>query len=249
MAAVLQYKEWPDKDASGGVTRAVHHIQTLLGGIIPDNTLADITKLDHLGGTLSQMEWHEHCCTTTRPLQAVRIDALTGAKVVVLLPPGDKPGRLNTSTIFGFSLGLNTLEMPHSGKPTSRKIVVYWDNDARLDPSKTYNNSANDLFDVNYFYGDVVVAKVVYDECVFPLVRCTDILIEECISNKPVKKRKTRGCKNDSTPNVNTQTVEEFKEERARMADEFKAFEARGSKDAYGPREVANCAVMPPPSG
>ena len=155
MATVMQYKEWPDKDASGGVTRAVYHIQTLLGGIIPDDTLADITKLDHLGGTLSQMEWHKHCCTTTRPLQAVRIDALTGAKVVVLLPPGDKPGRLNTSAIIPKS---TLFEMPHSGKPTSRKIVVYWDSDARLDPSKTYNNSANDLFNVNYFYGDVVVA-------------------------------------------------------------------------------------------
>jgi len=33
------------------------------------------------------------------------------------------------------------------------------------------------------------------------------------------------------------------------MADEFKAFEARGSKDAHCPRGVANCAVMPPPSG
>jgi len=246
MATLLQYKEWPDKDASGGVTRGVQHIQTLLGGIIPDNTLADITKLDHLGGTLSQMEWHEHCCTTTRPPQAVRINALTGAKVVVLLPPGDKPGTLDISTIIPKS---TLIEMPHSGKPTSRKLAVYWDNDARLDRSKTYNNSANDLFDVNYFYGDVVVARVVYEECVFPRVRCTDILIEECISNKPAKKRKTRGFKNDSSPNGNTQTVEEFKEERARMADEFKAFEARGSKDAHCPREVANCTVMPPPSG
>jgi len=33
------------------------------------------------------------------------------------------------------------------------------------------------------------------------------------------------------------------------MADEFKAFEARGSKDAHCPREVAKCTVMPPPSG
>jgi len=249
MAALLQYKEWPDKDASGGVTRGVQHIQKLLGGIIPDYTLADITKLDHLGGTLSQIEWHEHCCNTTRSLQAVRIDALTGAKVAVLLPPGDEPGRLNTSTVFGVTLGLETREMPPSGKLTNRKIVVYWDRDARFDESKSYNTTVNDIFGCDYIYGDVVVSHVVYEECVFPRVRCTDILIEECISNKPAKKKKTRGLKNEPPPNVNTQTVEEFNEERARMAHEFKAFEARGSKDAHCPREVANCSVMPPPSG
>jgi len=250
MAALLQYKEWPNKDAAGGITRGVHHIQTLLGGIIPDNTLADITKLDHLGGTLTQMQWHGHCCTTTRPMQAVRIDALTGAKVVVLLPPGNEPGTLNTSTVFGFAFGLTRREMPHrSGKLTSRKIVVYWDSDARFDDSKPYNSTAHDLFDGDYIYGDIVVSQVVYEECVFPRVRCTDIQIEECISNKPAKKKKTRGLKNESPPNGTTQTVEEFKEERARMADEFKAFEARGSKDAHCPREVAKSSVMPPPSG
>jgi len=130
MAAVVRYSEWPDKDAHW---RAVSHIQTLLVGIIPDHTLADVTKLDHFGGTLSQIEWHEHCCTATRPLQAVQIHALTGAKVGILLPPGDKPGTLDTSAILP---NASVLKLPHqSSKISNRKIVVYWDKNARLDPS------------------------------------------------------------------------------------------------------------------
>ena len=94
-----------------------------------------------------------------------------------------------------------------------------------------------------------MVSQVVYEECVFPRVRCIDILIEECIISTPLKKRKTRAVQKKATPSATTQTIEEFKEERARMADEFKAFEARSSKDAHCPREVAKCAIMPPPNG
>lgn len=243
MAAAMRYTEWPDSDAQ---SRAVSHIQNILGGVIPDYTLADITKLDHLGGTLSQAEWHAHCCTTTRSVQAVRIDAETGGKCILLLSPSE-PGRLDISSFIHNS---TVIELPHKSlKLHNRKIIVYWDNDARLDPSKTYNATANELFNTNYFYGDVLVAQVVYEECVFARVRCTDILIEECTTSAPVKKRNVRAIQKKSTPNSITQTVEEFAEERARMADAFKAFEAHGSKDAHCPREVAKCAIMPPPSG
>ena len=244
LSAVERYSAWSD---DGAHERAVRHIQYILGGIVPDWTRSDVSKLEHLGGTLTPTEWHAHCCSTDRQVQAVRISAATGALDTILVSPGDA-GALDLSAHFDatpsrLELERSTLKHQHRG------VVVYSAQSVACESAAAAGNFAEELL-----HGDVVVAHVVHEDCFVTRTRYIDLTLEDyaaiCAVTTSRKKRKGRAIvvkKIDDDCQV--QTVEEYTEERRFLQDVFKKFEAKGSKDAHCPREVAGCAAMPPPSG
>lgn len=235
--------------------RTVEYLAQIMGSI-PDHKEYHFSFLDHFKDDAdyynavssaprnwSMETYHEKCCLTVEEVTAVKISSTGDVFDVIMDPVDGKYDFANYLTrpymLQGGEHTLAQFQTTKKGKLSKDRdvTVFYW-------PFKNglpVNTAASNIFKMQ-IYGDVLLVQQT-KECAFRprdrYVNFTKQLFEDLFH----KKKKRTAAESVAL------TEEEFLQMKAQMQSSLNGFEQQVSSQVQRPQDLAQAAMLPPPTG